>query len=286
MYEDSSKLTDESFDEIKTLESITDESLESTDGSFTKGDSIDEIKILTKNLVPEESLFLINNSSSTNGSTILNNKIIKLMRLTSQEQMILNYMVQFYSKYANKLLNILNGDISIRLIDYFVTNYSKKFRSTIINTNKTDINKKNNSDDKQIISIHSSYKSQLKAWNKKYFDPFSRGDRIPFYLNNVWIITTIGQLNFFKWFILISLDTFIIKNYNDIEQHMLSNKPTLPKSYKLQPNKKYKSTKSTKNLHNRLVQIQPISCNSLVKNDSSIKNNFYKKHSKIEVTFD
>ena len=217
-----------------------------------------------------------------NDSTILNNKVIKLMRLTSQEQMILKYMVEFYSKYGERLLEILNGKISIRLIDYFVTNYSKKFRTTINdknNINKTD-NKtdyktdKNIPDDKQIINVHSSYKSQLKAWNKKYFDPFSRGDRIPFYLNNILIITTIGQLNFFKWFISISLDIYIIENYDDIEQHMLSNKPTLKKSYKPLSIKKHKIIPSTRNLHNKIVQPQ------------SVKNNFNKKQSKIEVRFD
>ena len=44
-------------------------------------------------------------------------------------------------------------------------------------------------------------KNQLKAYSKKYFDPFGRGDRIPFFSNNTCIITTIGQLNFYKWFI-------------------------------------------------------------------------------------
>ena len=57
-----------------------------------------------------------------------NKKIIKLMRLTSQEQMILTYMEQFYKDYKNsrKLYKLLNGKTSIRLIDFFVTNYSKK----------------------------------------------------------------------------------------------------------------------------------------------------------------
>lgn len=199
----------------------------------------------------------------------LNKKIIKLMTLTSQEQMILSHMEQFYSnpKNSKKLFKILNGKISIRLIDHLVTNYSKKNRSNIITQTKNydidkiiarqsndiiqsiddktiqfekqfDINQKNSmksqssksknisdkSSNNQIFNIHSSYKSQLKAWNKKYFDPFSRGDRIPFFINNICIITTIGQLNFFKWFISNRVYKFITLNYSNIEKNMNSSK--------------------------------------------------------------
>jgi hypothetical protein len=51
------------------------------------------------------------------------------------------------------------------------------------------------------FNIHFDYKNQLKHYQKIHFDPFSRGDRIPFFMNGTCIITTIGQLNFFKWFI-------------------------------------------------------------------------------------
>ena len=47
-----------------------------------------------------------------------------------------------------------------------------------------------------------NYKSQLKAFSKKQFDPFCRRKRIKFdYEKSKNIITTIGQLNFFKWII-------------------------------------------------------------------------------------
>ena len=50
------------------------------------------------------------------------------------------------------------------------------------------------------FTVHSSYKDQLKAHRKKYFDQFGRGDRIPFFSKDNYIITTIGQLNFYRWF--------------------------------------------------------------------------------------
>ena len=95
----------------------------------------------------------------------LNKKIFKNIRITSQEHMLLNCIEQFYTDESNseKLVDLVNGNISIRLIDFFVTNYSKKNRInyTIIDGESTSV-----------FNVHSSYKSQLKAWNKKYFDPF------------------------------------------------------------------------------------------------------------------
>ena len=112
------------------------------------------------------------------------------------KNMLIRSLEKFYLKEENIdiILPIINGEsnISMRLIDYFVTNYSKKHRVTYnLEDNGTKI----------LFNVYSSYKSQLKAYNKKYFDPFSRGNRIPFFLPNDCIITTIGQLNFFKWFI-------------------------------------------------------------------------------------
>ena len=42
--------------------------------------------------------------------------------------------------------------------------------------------------------VYLNYKSQLKAYSKKQFDPFCRRDRIEFFYNdNESIITTVGQ---------------------------------------------------------------------------------------------
>ena len=127
-----------------------------------------------------------NYMSSEDNNLSLNKKILKDIRITSQEHMLLNCMDQFYSnkENADKLISIINGDISIRSVDFFVTNYSKKNR----------VSYQIKEDEQQVIfNVYSSYKSQLKAWNKKYFDPFSRGDRVPFFLENDCLITTIGQ---------------------------------------------------------------------------------------------
>jgi hypothetical protein len=149
-------------------------------------------------------------------ATELNNTMFLLIQISSQESMLLKSIEKFYStlKYVNDFISIINSNskISIRLIDYFVTKYSKK--------NK--INCKISED--SVINIYQSYKQQLKTFQKKNFDPFARGIRIPYFVEDVWIITTIGQLNFFKWFISKNILEYVNKNKDSIEFDMNKNK--------------------------------------------------------------
>jgi hypothetical protein len=80
-----------------------------------------------------------------------------------------------------------NGDFSLRLIDVFVTNYAKKHNTSYMLNN-------------QDFLVYLNYKSQTKAYSKKLFDPFCRRERILFQCaNKEPFVTTVGQLNFFRW---------------------------------------------------------------------------------------
>lgn len=117
------------------------------------------------------------------------------------------------SDNINIIIPIINGtsNISLRLIDWFVTNYSKK--------NNTSIDNNNLSTRKFIVYI--DYKSQLKAYTKKQFDPFCRRERIRFYYDNQsFIVTTVGQLNFFRWAIKFNIINYIYNFIKDIESDM------------------------------------------------------------------
>jgi len=197
-------------------------------------------------------------------ATELNNKMSSLIQISSQENMLLKSIEKFYStlKFVNDFISIINSNskISIRLIDYFVTKYSKK--------NK--INYK--IDEDNLFSIYQSYKQQLKAFQKKNFDPFARGIRIPYFVENVWIITTIGQLNFFKWFISKNILEYVNKNKEIIECDMNKNKANKIDS----KNKKlYKLSKKTNIKIMTNIQQQT--------NQSNQSNN--KLKSNIKVTF-
>jgi hypothetical protein len=144
-----------------------------------------------------------------------NREILKIIQLSSQELVRLKGNEDFYDepKNADKFINIISGncEISIRLIDHFVTKYSKFNKCTYkLNEEEKEIN----------FNVHYDYKNQLKHYQKTYFDPFSRGDRIPFFMNNTCIITTIGQLNFFKWFISKKIFDFLLEKKNEVYDDM------------------------------------------------------------------
>ena len=134
---------------------------------------------------------------------------------------------KYYSddKNINKFNDCINGPnkISLRVIDWFVTNYSKKFNIyyEIYKTpsGKMTFDSEDNILHKQ-VNIYNMYKSQLKSYSKKKFDPFCRRDRINFNCNNIDIETTMGQLNFFKWAIDNMVLEYIKQYYKDIETDM------------------------------------------------------------------
>lgn len=123
--------------------------------------------------------------------------------------LIMVKMSKFYGKQENieAFINIVEGksSVSLRLIDWFVTNFCKK--NTIITESR--------------FNIYIDYRSQLKAFSKHNFDPFKRRERIRYYYQtDKYIITTIGQLNFFKWAIENGIIVYIQKNYTEIENDM------------------------------------------------------------------
>ena len=165
----------------------------------------------------------------------LNEEVLKNIQITSQENIIIKSFEKFYEnkENINLLITIINSksNISIRLIDYFVTKYSKQYKISY---------KINDENDDYIFNAYISYKQQLKAYQKKYFDPFSRGPRIPYFFDDTCIITTIGQLNFFKWFISKKIYEYIYINHDIIENDMnKNNKINKSKIKKERKKKKY-----------------------------------------------
>ena len=134
--------------------------------------------------------------------------------MDSQNDLLLHKLTEFYNKENNldKMLKIINGEspISLRIVDWFSTNYAKKNVTTYDTANCPR------------FKVYNDYKLKLKAYSKRRFDPFCRWDRIkmPFGNKEYSIETTIGQLNFFKWAIENKIIKFIEENYADIEQDM------------------------------------------------------------------
>ena len=143
---------------------------------------------------------------------------------TSQNDLLLTNLKKFYenNSYLNKMISIINGEsrISLRIVDWFVTNYAKK-NFTVYETNEGDR-----------FKVYNDYKLKLKAYSKKRFDPFCRWERISFPYNETsYIETTIGQLNFFKWCIENDIIKYIESNYDLIEKDMNSRNSTSKKQH-------------------------------------------------------
>lgn len=132
---------------------------------------------------------------------------------TTQNELLLNNLLRYYKDSNNmeRMLSIINGEseTSLRVIDWFVTNYSKTHYTIYCLSNR------------RRFKVYSDYKLKLKSYSKRRFDPFCRWDRIMIpYENDTNIQTTIGQLNFFKWAFENEIIEYIEKYKDDIESDM------------------------------------------------------------------
>jgi hypothetical protein len=112
-------------------------------------------------------------------------------KIECKPELVISSLQRFYTNQPEigKVLNYLNGEapLSLRIIDWFVTKYSRKsFVRYPLNG--------------QEFLVYLSYKGQLKAYSKQYFDPNCRRERIMFTIpGHDQFMTTIGKLNFFRW---------------------------------------------------------------------------------------
>tara|TARA_Y100000588_G_C13981300_1_gene807321 strand:+ start:47 stop:607 length:561 start_codon:yes stop_codon:yes gene_type:complete len=174
---------------------------------------------------------------------------------STQNQLLLNKLLNFYKKNNNlsKILSIINGEskISLRLIDWFTTNYAKK---------NFIVYQVVNNDKKKRFKVYVDYKLKLKAYSKRRFDPFCRWERIniPFD-DDSFIQTTIGQLNFFKWALENKIIEFIRDNYEKIEADMNKRNSTarhkVPEKNKTRKKRQELSVSATKSIKKEQVEI-------------------------------
>jgi len=142
--------------------------------------------------------------------------IIEISQLKGKEiwhySMLEKFFINCEMPIIQKMVDIINGNhlISLRFLDWFVTRYCYLYKTNININNK--FTKQNN------FNINISYKAQLKSFTKKYFDPFKRKKKFVFTLDkfNVSFLTTLGQLNFFRWAISNDVINCTETNYRDI----------------------------------------------------------------------
>jgi hypothetical protein len=145
--------------------------------------------------------------------------------------------------------------MSLRIIDWFSTNYAKKFY-TIYQIKKPG-------EDMPIrFKVYDDYKLKLKAYSKKRFDPFCRYGHIEIpYVDGQLVETTIGQLNFFMWALENKVIDYIETHYDNIEKDMNKRnstsrrKETITDNSRTRKKREELSLSATKSIKKEIVEI-------------------------------
>lgn len=137
-----------------------------------------------------------------------------LSSVESRDDVLLRSLRKYYAnpRALRVLTDVLRNKtkVSLRTLDWLVTNYSKK--KNIVFT----------SAENKIVNIFLEYKGCLKAFSKKSFDPFQRRDRIEVIdADGKPMQSTIGQLNFFRFAISNCIIDYALKNASSIEADMI-----------------------------------------------------------------
>ena len=186
--------------------------------------------------------------------------------MDSSNNLLYNSLKNYYDNdnhYDNLINIIIKKKLSLRIIDWFVSNYSKKYGSLYIIYKDPDGNLTLNETEEiyKQFNVHHSYKSQLKSFSKKYFDPFCRRNRIIIDHKGTKLKTTLGQLNFFKWSTNNLIIEYIFNNFTRIEDDM---------------NYSFKMIKNIKKTHKRKKreELSKSASRGLLKYNSPIKVEF------------
>lgn len=159
------------------------------------------------------------NSNSTNENDEICENFDPLIFFKTPKQLCYFKMINSFFKKCpieiiNKMVDIINLEsvISLRVLEWVVTKSGKKTVNIKIRDN-------------DYYSVNIMYKAQLKTYKKKNFDPFRR-DRKFFYEYDrndpsKKVLTTLGQLNFFKWAIQNGILDCVEKNYDEINSSMI-----------------------------------------------------------------
>ena len=118
-----------------------------------------------------------------------------------RSELLLESLTKFYDEPENALrlkdiLTTKSQGISLRNLEWFVTNYAKSRHVTY------------DSPTGRPFTVHVAYKSSLDGYSKKLFDPFCRTERIEFQ----GLSTTVAQLNFIKWRLSNGIIDYMIKD--------------------------------------------------------------------------
>ena len=136
--------------------------------------------------------------------------------LTTTEELLLSSVLAWYNREADRVEQLMqfierNKCLSLRVIDWFVTNYS---RNTPIMLERDGLPR----------DLYKDYHTNLSCYKKKYMDPFARRKRITIEIfGKTQRTSTIGQLNFFRWFLGSNIRQLLDERKHAVENEMKHN---------------------------------------------------------------
>lgn len=134
----------------------------------------------------------------------------------SKADLLLESLNNFYADINNlrRFTDIRKSKkISLRVYDWYVCNYSKRFDISYPIEKSGVI---------EIFKVYLEYKAQLRRFSKRFFDPFSRREKIMMLdADGDTMKTTISQLNFFRWALTNKVVDYIITNLKAIDDDMM-----------------------------------------------------------------
>ena len=175
----------------------------------------------------------------------------EIASVSTKASLLKQQLLKFFFKdndpenIMNSIVPILKSEhkISLRLLDFFTSIYSK--------TNNVYINN---------TLLYEQYRLELKSYSKKYFDPFNRTGQDSEQIVYKGQLISIAQLNFFRFLIENDLLVFIENNYDHIYQEMKNvnkerrnNRTFLPKNVKSPAYINSVPTKSCTKINSRIV---------------------------------
>lgn len=151
--------------------------------------------------------------SDTSGFPYLSHVPDEDKKISRKDEVLLSSVLGWYNEDETRVTQFSDivkhkNGLSLRIIDWLITNFSKKVSVSIETRGIPG-------------DLYRDYHKNLSAHNKKNFDPFARRQRICVLLfGEEKRFSTIGQLNFFRWFLQKNLCSFLLENKPIIEKHM------------------------------------------------------------------
>jgi hypothetical protein len=141
------------------------------------------------------------------------------MDYNSKRNDLLRELVPYYTPATFSIIHkILIGEdaLTSSIINFTVVTFASKYESRIEHICEDGTI--------EYIYISRSYNGQLTDHRRQCFDPFCRKPKIPFeYRPGKTIVTSVSQLNFYRWVINIGLLEFIRENYELINAEFKNN---------------------------------------------------------------